>query len=114
MITTLLDNADNFLNGLLSVGKLTAGSVGRQLALKCGQKFKGIVEQLAVHLAEIKPCLSGFTRSNLYRMRQFYEAYVPYPIVSALLRQLSWMHHLSGRSPRQTTDPMLADWLRDP
>jgi predicted nuclease of restriction endonuclease-like (RecB) superfamily len=38
--------------------------------------------------------LRGFTRSNLFRMRQFYEAYQEDEIVAALLRQLSWTHHL--------------------
>jgi len=63
----------------------------------------GVVEQLAAHIAETKPGLRGFTRPNLYRMRQFYEAYAPYPIVSALLRQLSWTHHLAilGQCKRQ-------------
>ena len=35
----------------------------------------GVVAQLAEHLARTQPGLRGFTRRNLFRMRQFYEAY---------------------------------------
>ncbi|OGT00378.1 MAG: hypothetical protein A3F73_06170 [Gallionellales bacterium RIFCSPLOWO2_12_FULL_59_22] len=33
----------------------------------------GVVAQLAEHLARTQPGLRGFTRPNLFRMRQFYE-----------------------------------------
>lgn len=32
---------------------------------------EGVVEQLAAHIARTEPGLRGFTRPNLYRMRQF-------------------------------------------
>jgi predicted nuclease of restriction endonuclease-like (RecB) superfamily len=58
----------------------------------------GVVAQLAVHIARTQPGLRGFTRPNLFRMRQFYEAYAPTllgdEIVSALPRQLPWTHNL--------------------
>lgn len=54
----------------------------------------GVVEQLARYLAQTQPGLRGFTRPNLFRMRQFYEAYPDPEIVSAVLRQLPWTHHL--------------------
>jgi len=53
-----------------------------------------VVEQLAAYLAQTQPGLRGFTKRNLFRMRQFYETYRDNPIVSALLRQLSWTHNL--------------------
>lgn len=53
-----------------------------------------VVEQLARYLVQIQPGLRGFTRANLFRMRQFYEAYLDPEIVSALLTQLPWTHHL--------------------
>ncbi|MCE7979601.1 MAG: DUF1016 family protein [Caldilinea sp. CFX5] len=34
-----------------------------------------------------------FTHRNLYRMRQFYEAYPEPALVSALLTQVSWTNH---------------------
>ena len=55
----------------------------------------GVVEQLAEHIARTQPGLRGFTRRNLFRMRQFYEAYQGTPLVSAVLTQLPWTHHLT-------------------
>lgn len=55
----------------------------------------GVVLQLANYLAETQPGLRGFTRPNLFRMRQFYEAYRHNEFVSALLRQLPWTHNLT-------------------
>ncbi len=54
----------------------------------------GVAEHLAEHLATTQPGLRGFTRPNLFRMRQFYETYQGNKIVSALLRQLPWTHNL--------------------
>jgi predicted nuclease of restriction endonuclease-like (RecB) superfamily len=55
----------------------------------------GVVERLAEHIAKTQPGLRGFTRPNLFRMRQFYEAYADQSEkVSALLRQIPWTHHL--------------------
>jgi len=54
----------------------------------------GIVSQLAQHLAQTQPSLRGFTRRNLFRMRQFFEAYRDDQIVSPLVTQLPWTQHL--------------------
>ena len=53
----------------------------------------GVVDQLASFIARTQPGQRGFSRPNLFRMRQFYEAYRDNPKVSALLRQLPWTHH---------------------
>lgn len=54
----------------------------------------GVVEELAADLARRFPGVRGYTRPNLFRMRQFYEAYRANPKVSPLVRQLPWTHHL--------------------
>ena len=54
----------------------------------------GVVAQLAEHLARTQPGLRGFTSRNLFRMRQFYEAYRDGELVTALLTQLPWTHNL--------------------
>jgi predicted nuclease of restriction endonuclease-like (RecB) superfamily len=61
-----------------------------------------VVSQLAEHLARTQPGLRGFTRRNLFRMRQFYETYRGDEKVSAVLTQLPWTHHLIifGQSKR--------------
>ena len=54
-----------------------------------------VVEQLAAHIASTQPGLRGFTRRNLFRMLQFYETYkTDENLVSALLTQMPWTHHL--------------------
>jgi predicted nuclease of restriction endonuclease-like (RecB) superfamily len=54
-----------------------------------------VVDRLAAHIARAHLGLRGFTRPNLFRMRQFYEAYASAGVkVSALLRQIPWTHHL--------------------
>lgn len=55
---------------------------------------EGVVDQLARFIAAQHPDLKGFTRRNLFRMRQFYETYRHDEKVSALLRQLPWTHNL--------------------
>lgn len=54
----------------------------------------GVVPQLAAHLAQTQPGLRGFTARNLFRMRQFYEAYRDDEKVAPLARQLPWTHNL--------------------
>lgn len=53
-----------------------------------------VVPQLAAHLAQTQPGLRGFTARNLFRMRQFYEAYKDDEKVAPLARQLPWTHNL--------------------
>ncbi len=55
---------------------------------------EGVVDQLAAYLARTQPGLRGFTRPNLFRMRQFYETYQDDVKVSPLVRQLAWTHNI--------------------
>jgi predicted nuclease of restriction endonuclease-like (RecB) superfamily len=55
---------------------------------------EGVVKQLAAYIAQQHPDLKGFTRPNLFRMRQFFEAYQHDEKVSPLVRQLPWTHNL--------------------
>lgn len=63
----------------------------------------GVVAQLAAYIARTQPGLHGFTRRNLFRMRQFYETYRHDEKVSPLLTQLPWTHNLIilGQSKRE-------------
>jgi predicted nuclease of restriction endonuclease-like (RecB) superfamily len=60
----------------------------------------GVVAELARYIQLHQPNARGFTRSSLFRMRQFYETYRGNKKVAPLLRQLPWTHHLMilGRS----------------
>jgi predicted nuclease of restriction endonuclease-like (RecB) superfamily len=63
---------------------------------------ESVVDELARYIQQRHPNLRGFTRRNLFRMRQFFEAYKEQANVSALLAQLPWTHHLIilGQSKR--------------
>lgn len=63
-----------------------------------------VVDELARFLSHTQPGLRGFTRPNLFRMRQFYDTYRDQPIVSALLRQLPWTHNLPTLSYAKRTE----------
>ncbi|CDS52910.1 Putative cytoplasmic protein [Polaromonas sp. CG9_12] len=70
--------------------------VGQTISRKIEQAQwgDGVVAQLAEHLARTQPGLRGFTTRNLFRMRQFYEAYRTDEKVAPLARQLPWTHNL--------------------
>src|SRR5215203_3470782 len=55
---------------------------------------EGVVDELARYIQRHHPNFRGFTRRNLFRMRQFFEAYKEQEKVSTLLTQLPWTHHL--------------------
>ena len=54
----------------------------------------GVVDQLAAHIARTQPGLRGFTRRNLFRMRQFHDLYRDAADAVVLVRQLPWTHNL--------------------
>lgn len=70
--------------------------IGEYLSLKVVEQVwgQGTVKDLAKWLAEREPNLHGFSAQNLWRMRQFNEAYAQQPKLSPLVRVLSWTHNL--------------------
>jgi predicted nuclease of restriction endonuclease-like (RecB) superfamily len=62
--------------------------------LKSAEWGEGVVVELALHLARTLPGIRGFTRRNLFRMRQFYDTYANDLEVSPLVAQLPWTHNL--------------------
>ncbi len=70
--------------------------IGEYLSLKVAEQGwgQGTVKYLAKRLAEREPNLRGFSAQNLWRMRQFNEAYAQQPKLSPLVRVLSWTHNL--------------------
>jgi predicted nuclease of restriction endonuclease-like (RecB) superfamily len=61
------------------------------------------VDKLALYISKTQSGIRGFSRPNLFRMRLFYETYQNESIVSPLVRQLPWSHHLVilGQSKRR-------------
>jgi predicted nuclease of restriction endonuclease-like (RecB) superfamily len=82
----------------------TYWAVGEHLSRKVAEANwgKGVVKELASWLATQAPDLKGFSSSNLWRMKQFYETYRNDAIVAPLVRQLPWTHNLMilGQSKR--------------
>ena len=70
--------------------------VGQFLSQKSREATYGAsyIDSLAEYIRKTFPGIKGCNRRGLYRMKQFYEAYVGNEKVSALLTQLSWTNHL--------------------
>lgn len=56
---------------------------------------QSVVKELAKYLERNEPDLKGFSDKNLWRMKQFFEAYKDYPKLSTVLREVSWSHNLA-------------------
>ncbi len=55
---------------------------------------KSTISELADYLKTRQPSLQGFSASNLWRMRQFYETYRGHEILAPLVRELPWSSNL--------------------
>lgn len=53
-----------------------------------------IVDRLVDFMKREYPTMKGFNKRGIYRMKQFYETYKDYPIVSPLVTQISWTNNL--------------------
>ncbi len=56
---------------------------------------KAVVEQLAADLRAEFPGVGGFSASNLWRMKAFFEAYVGLEKLAPLVREIGWSHNLA-------------------
>jgi predicted nuclease of restriction endonuclease-like (RecB) superfamily len=63
---------------------------------------KGTVAELSAFIQRRHPGMRGFSPQNLWRMRQFFDAYCDQPELSTLLRELQWSSnlHILTRSKR--------------
>ena len=65
----------------------------------------GVVRQLAEYIEKTSPDVKGFSDKNLWRMKQFYEAYCDADEkLSAVLRQISWTNNLTIMSRAKTPE----------
>jgi len=66
---------------------------------------QSVVEELADYIQQNEPDLKGFSDKNLWRMKQFYEAYKDAPNLSPLVREISWTNNLTilgrAKSPEE-------------
>ena len=80
--------------------------IGQTLSQKVARAGwgKGVVTELAHYIAQADPTLKGFSDKNLWRMKQFYEAYGDDEKLSPLLRELPWSHNLAIFSRCKTAE----------
>ncbi|HEX8705036.1 MAG TPA: PDDEXK nuclease domain-containing protein [Myxococcaceae bacterium] len=71
-------------------------AIGQYLSHKVAEEGwgRGTVQRLAAWLAAKEPGLRGFSSSNLWRMRQFFELYASDETLAPLVRQLPWASNL--------------------
>ena len=50
---------------------------------------QSVVKELAEHIQRNEPEIKGFSDKNLWRMKQFYEAYKDFPKLSTALREIA-------------------------
>ena len=55
---------------------------------------KSVVQQLAADLRAEFPGVGGFSASNLWRMKAFFEAYTGLEKLAPLVREIGWSHNL--------------------
>lgn len=55
---------------------------------------KSVVERLAVDLRQEFPGMAGFSASNLWRMKLFFENYAPLEKLAPLVREIGWSHNI--------------------
>jgi len=71
--------------------------IGQYISLKIASAEwgEGVVKQLSAQIEKEMPGQKGFSDKNLWRMKQFYETYLPNAEkLSPLLRQISWTNNL--------------------
>jgi len=70
--------------------------IGRIIAKRQSNTDQGsaIVEQLAADLQKEFPGIKGFSRRNVFYMREFYLNYSELPKVQPLVAQIGWTHNL--------------------
>lgn len=80
------------------IGKYISNKIANQ------EWGKGIVKNLSDYLNRTEPNLNGFSSQNLWRMKQFYEAYHKNPKLSPLVREISWTNNMIILSKSKTEE----------
>ena len=69
--------------------------IGKYISIKVihNKWGKSVVNNLSEYLSRTDPTLKGFSSSNLWRMKQFYETYKDDEKLATLWRELTWSHN---------------------
>ena len=70
--------------------------LGEYISLRISREEwgKSVVTKLAEYIEDKGQGLKGYSDKNLWRMKQFYEEYKDAPILSPLVREISWTNNL--------------------
>ncbi len=78
--------------------------IGKYISIKISNEEwgKSVVKNLSEYLNKIEPNLKGFSSQNLWRMKQFYEAYSSNQNILPLVREISWTNNMIILSKTET------------
>ena len=78
--------------------------IGEYVSLKVEQERwgQGVVEQLSDYILAQRSDIRGFSARNIWRMKQFYEAYRDHEKLSTMLTEVEWSNHLHILSKTKT------------
>ena len=96
-IITLIKNSRNNALRLINTELINLyNQIGAYISkrIETEEWGRSVVERLSKHIERNEPELKGFSSQNLWRMKQFYEAYKDYPKLSPLVREVSWSNNL--------------------
>jgi len=62
--------------------------------VKNGGWGKSVVAEFSEYIRENRPDIKGFSASNIWRMRQFFETYRDNEKLAPLVREINWTHNL--------------------
>jgi predicted nuclease of restriction endonuclease-like (RecB) superfamily len=81
-------------------------NIGEHISKKIEQSEWGdsVVTEIANYIQSQEPEIKGFSDKNIWRMKQFYEAYKDFPKLSTVLREISWSHNLAIFSRCKTVE----------
>lgn len=80
------------------IGKYISGK------MENGGWGKSVVADFARYVQEARPDIKGFSASNIWRMRQFYETYRQNEKLAPLVREISWTQNLLIMSRARTEE----------
>jgi len=62
--------------------------------VESSQWGKSVVHELSEYIRQHEPDIKGFSAPNIWRMKQFFEAYQNSEKLSALVREISWTNNM--------------------
>ncbi|MCL2785566.1 MAG: PDDEXK nuclease domain-containing protein [Propionibacteriaceae bacterium] len=63
-------------------------------SLRSGTWGEGVIQQFSEYVQRLFPGIQGFSASNVWRMRQFYDLYSNNEKLAPLVREIPWTHNL--------------------